>query len=290
MNSCSEDVFWHFINERHQVYLNRKNGLPKPWTADPILRDWKFVNVFRELDPGTIWLRENFLEPHMNCGPQILAFNICWYRMFNWRGTGALLGFQVNWNPTEVTEKLEHARANGEQVFTGAHIIWSPPGWGSKAEFIANVCRELCNLCHEPEFYRLFCVTDSGAGTLGQPGSAEAIYNHLTALYGVGPFMAYQMILDMMHTPLLEHAADRYTWAVVGPGAYRGLQRLYPGIRRGEGLAAMLELTEKSRLKRGLHVPPLDVHDVEFVLCEVSKYCKVLFGEGRPRSTYPGGA
>ena len=53
------DAFWYWINERHQIYL-RKQADPKgwPWTSDPILQEYRFCNVFRELDTVTMAFRK----------------------------------------------------------------------------------------------------------------------------------------------------------------------------------------------------------------------------------------
>ena len=51
-------------------------------------------------------------------------------------------------------------------------------------------------------------------------------------------------------------------------------------------------LLKRSR-KRGVlksHMPKLELRDVEHSLCEFDKYCRVKFGEGEPRSHYPGAA
>jgi alpha-glutamyl/putrescinyl thymine pyrophosphorylase clade 1 len=38
----------YFITEREQIRRRREAGEPKPWTTDPILRDFSFCNVQRE--------------------------------------------------------------------------------------------------------------------------------------------------------------------------------------------------------------------------------------------------
>ena len=47
--------FCYWINERHAIYQKRAKGQPAPWTDDPILRDYKFTNPFRENDRVTVW-------------------------------------------------------------------------------------------------------------------------------------------------------------------------------------------------------------------------------------------
>ena len=58
--------FFNYINERHQIYLRRENGLHPPWTEDKILKTYSFCNVFRELDTVTEWIRKNWREPYFD--------------------------------------------------------------------------------------------------------------------------------------------------------------------------------------------------------------------------------
>jgi hypothetical protein len=48
------DRLCYFVRERHNIYLRRKAGKPKPWTEDPILQRNYFCNVYRELDKTTV--------------------------------------------------------------------------------------------------------------------------------------------------------------------------------------------------------------------------------------------
>jgi 5-hmdU DNA kinase-like protein len=272
MNPCSEDLFWYWISERHGIYLAKERGEPKPWSEDAIFQKFKFVNVFRKLDRTTVWLLDHTILPNLD-GVQLLAFNIAWFRMFNRIETGEALGWQVRWDREDMTRRV---RAMATPPFTGAYIIHSEPG-EPKVESIVEVCDRLYHHIIHPAF--LVCRQEGMYST----------WWYLQHVRHVGPFMAYQMVLDMMYCPgLLQSAPDRETWACVGPGALRGLRRLYPGMPPKEGLSKMLELREKSRHSLKSHVPLLDVHDIEFCLCELDKYCRVKFGEGRPRSTYPG--
>jgi hypothetical protein len=42
--------YWKFAAERQRIYENRLTGGGQPWTADPILQQHKFTNVFRACD------------------------------------------------------------------------------------------------------------------------------------------------------------------------------------------------------------------------------------------------
>jgi hypothetical protein len=277
VNRVDESVFWYYLNERYSIYLKRKAGMPKPWTEDPIFLSYKFTNVFREHDRGTTWLRENFLEPHKDDSLGLLAFNIGWYRMFNLWKTGELLGWQTTWNQAAIIAWLTEAQQRGEPVFTGAHIVHSEPGL-PKIDSIVDVCSHLYQLTTGPDFVKM-CL---------DKWSMELAFDALKTIKHIGGFMAHEMVQDMAHTRLLYDAIDRNTWTNMGPGAQRGLMRLgLPCKNQKEGLASMVELFER-RHQNWKGDVDLELHCIEFALCELSKYAKVIHNEGHPRSTYMG--
>ena len=51
-------TFWEFCEEREAIRLKRLRGYPAPWTDDEILRVNHFTNVDRNLDRGTIFLKD----------------------------------------------------------------------------------------------------------------------------------------------------------------------------------------------------------------------------------------
>lgn len=276
LTKAPESLFWYWISERHSIYLKRMAGLPKPWTTDPILRDYKFTNPFRENDRGTVWLRENFLIPHANDPLELLAFNICWYRMFNWWGTGQRLGWQTSWDTEKIIAILSKALLVGDQVFTGAHIVYSPPGL-PKVDAIVEVCDALYRVC---------------IGSFTQPiNNLESAFDRLRLVHCVGGFMAYEMVSDMRHTKLLENAHDIMTWANPGPGCKRGLQRLGMSYSRDvDAIKSMQELLSRSKQNLPDGFPDLEMREIEHVCCEVDKYARVKFGEGHPRGRFNGRA
>src|SRR5690348_3648568 len=77
------DAFYRFMYERHMIWHRRfKLGLPPPWTKDPILRDLKFTNVYRELDRGTLWYLNNVAETYKDELLDLLWLTVM-YRLLN---------------------------------------------------------------------------------------------------------------------------------------------------------------------------------------------------------------
>jgi len=46
-------AFFDFCREREKIRLKRKNGMPDPWSDNPIFKKGRFLNVFREDDRGS---------------------------------------------------------------------------------------------------------------------------------------------------------------------------------------------------------------------------------------------
>ena len=282
----NSDLFWYWVNERHMIYLRSKvSQLPKPWTDDPILQEYKFTNAFRQLDTGTRWLTNNLLKPHRDAPLDLIAFNICWYRMFNWTGTGNVLGWRTNWPTKQIIRILSSIMREGGQVFTGAHIIHSEPG-EPKVDSISGVCRHLFDARHQ--------IVEVARDTR----SLQDTFTELKKHRHVGSFLAYEMVSDMRWTRVLEDAHDINTWANPGPGAMRGLRRLQMPATEKTGVQSMQALlAEQHLLRPGTKTPErykadwtpvLEMRDVEHSLCEFDKYARVKFGEGRPRGRYAG--
>lgn len=270
-----EALFWYWVEERHRIYQRRAAGDPPPWTADPILQAYKFTNVFRQLDTGTIWLTDHFLRPHRDAEPALLVFNVAVYRMFNWTGTGERLGWMETWDKRRVKRILTKAQKAGEQVFTGAHIIWSEGG-RPKIDGVLDSCGAV------------WAARKWLAKLAGFSRSQQAVFEELCTLRGIGPFLAYEMVTDLRHTRVLAEATDINTWANAGPGALRGLRRLAPEMTPKQALPRMRDLLLRSSLNLPAVIPPLELRDVEHSLCEWDKWCRVKFGEGKPRSKYNG--
>lgn len=281
------ELFWHWINERHAIYVRRQAGESKPWTDDHILQRYKFTNVFRQLDTGTVWLTEHWLDQKwrtkalthsaMALDMKLLLFNICLYRHINWWETADRLGYTTKWSHRIFVTIMEKWLHEGLHVWTGAHIIRSRDGL-TKAESVAITMDDLWGLKEE-----LFMIA---RGTK----SLEAVFDRLLQVPFIGEFLAYEFVSDMRWTPILNDAVDIMTWANAGPGAQRGLRRLWPDIKASERLTAMRFLRDESDRMTGYWVPDLEMREIEHSLCEFDKYVRVYQGEGKPRSVYSGQA
>ncbi len=262
--------------ERHNIYLRRDFSKIPPWTDNPIFQKYKFCNLFREHDKVTIWLRENWREPYAD-HPN-LPFAMALARLINWPPTLEEIGFPQRWYPEKVLKVLQRRKAAGEKIYTGAYLLGSCPSGMTRAEYLVNDVLSPLKLSLHSWF----------------PNSSrlEFAWEWFRSQRGIGDFLAYEIVSDLRHTKYLRDATDIMTWANAGPGALRGLTRLWgyqPKTRQIDGysfpkknaLEAMQTLLVMSREKRWkLNTPPWEMRDVEHHLCEWDKYERIRLGQG----------
>lgn len=287
----------YFIRERENIRIRRAQGKPFPWTTDPIFRDHRFCNVRREDDRVTIWIRKHIRETFI--GHEHLWFMLCIARQLNWPPTlSALINSpSVNfpgtrervedswpiWEDTFSLKKmagvLRRIEQKGEKIFTGAYLL----GGGNNTGL--NKIDYICNNVLGPLWADRHLMEENLTNTPTLEGTHQGLMEHP----GWGPFLAYQAVVDMRFTPLLEDAPDVYTYAAAGPGTRRGLNRIYGRPTRFmldqkqalEEIRELWELTEKIRQQH-----PFDFSDIPNILCETDKYLRVLKGEGKMRSRF----
>lgn len=287
--------FFDFAKERHKIYLRRvEQKLPAPWTEDPILHKFRFTNVYRELDNVTIWFAQNARNKYPN-DPVATMMSTVVFRLFNRNVTGEAIFVQKTiggWTPFErfldtgdafEMEGPIRTFCGRGPYCTGAYIINSPNGmsklvgvlqmiqwvWERRMEFVDQIIQEQ---------------------------TLEKAWEQFRKVNHIADFTSYEFVTDLRWTPLLQNATDIMTWANPGPGAMRGLNRLYgrPLEKKQQKhlficeMRAILEASRNPELWPS-YWPKLEMREVEHTLCEFDKYERVRLGEGRPRGVYPHG-
>lgn len=343
------DAFFAFARERHSIYLRRQAGQARPWTTDPILQKYSFTNVFRELDRTTVWWRA--VSDTMRDKPEVLLATVL-FRWFNRISTGEAI-----FNPDPLVQQTSmhstyptpwrHYWKTGETFdlrnsivahnprgpfVTGSYIILGQQGM-SKLDGVLACLHDFYVGVYEwddqqPESSTVALSTYSSWKEVADfllvnrgEVSLEQVWRWLRRVPYLGDFMAYEVVTDLRHTALLDRAPDIMTWANPGPGAARGLARVYGReisgrkIQRpskGQLVQEMRDLLALSQSSEywprwqknkynvvGYHDdvvglqqrdawPALEMRDIEHTLCEFDKYRRAQTGEGRPRGTYKG--
>jgi len=265
----AQGVFIKFVEERYRIYERRHlQNLPPPWTTDHTLATYKFTNVYREHDRVTRWVHQNWLLPHKEHPDVWFAMLVA--RHINWPDSLGQLTYPEPWRPKKFVSEMQKLERAGEQLFSGAYMInQSIPGgkglskYAYLAEFIFSPAWE----------NRVYLRPRPGEDTLA------AFCDRLSALKGLGTFMAGQVVADVKWATLRD-AEDWITFAVPGPGSKRGLNIVCGHDPEApwrteewyEQLVALMLATNKA-LTKMLPIP-LDAQNVQNCLCEFYKYSR----------------
>lgn len=283
--------FFDFVNERHLIWHRRfQLKKPFPWTDDPILLEYKFTNVYRELDRGTIFLKDGIGE-YLN-SPAENLFAITAYRMLNnvaffeWMDHGIP---NVRWDMNRFLRKLEQYDSMGKSVFSAAYrVICNTKKGKRRYEEYITVMQDLqANL-------------SAYANTIFNAEDFEDFNARLQFIKHVGPFLAYEIATDLWNIDnRVREMYDAESWANIGPGALVGLSYIFPkeyvklaSQKKSLELVRRLRDEQEEYLAKGFPYwrgKALSLRNIEHSLCEYGKYRKVSDGEGkaRPRFTPP---
>jgi len=302
INPVAMRLFWYWIQERYQMWVRRFLEHKTVLTDDPILRDYRFTNVFRDLDRGTVWLFEKIIRYSPTYDAQ-LVFNIIAYRLINRPTTLMNLPWgypyvNKNWGAAGWKRFEEGLReiADTDPVFGSAYIIRAGGPGSNKIRETVKRLRTISNSL--PWLYDIL---------LDKPNLRD-YWEALCKLPGIGGFIGYEIATDLTYTPFGCFTPDylQDSWCNAGPGAKRGLRRIFSPAPPTSPLGSAminLHLTDKAAqvldtpedfiyylcrnqeclLQRFFSGTPfsltLDVRAIEHSLCEFSKYCTGLEGQ-----------
>lgn len=280
----SPDTFFAYARARETIRRLKESGAPAPWTDDPVLREFRFCNVHREDDKVTRWFAQHVRGPMDRREDENIIFATMLFRFFNTPNVGEILlehNLFTNWDPHRCCDVLRGVRP----IVTGAYMVKTPVGLPKVDGIVACV-----------EDFRAKAL-DYEVRTWGRSQLRDAWEIIQRGLY-LGRFMAYEIVTDLRHTYVLRDASDVMTWANPGPGAGRGLDRVYgdPVETRNRRAVSMADqVQEEMRELLALSQQPCnwptewvpwDMRTVEHTLCEFDKYVRAHNGEGRPKQRY----
>lgn len=279
--TTTADRFVYFIKERHQIYLRRQQKQTAPWTDDPILAQYRFCNVYRQLDRTTIWLNENWYPAF---DPKHQLFAACVARVFNHPDPltviRPLMRGGIAWNPEAIKRALKLHQNQGGIVRGHAYIVSTN---GQSLPFVDYIVDQVLTPIHDRlRFQHKFL-------NLG------ALSAWLQSFQGMGGFMAGQVIADVKYrTERFSggYMSDWWTFVVPGPGSKRGLNRLL-GMPHDKPMSERLfmrKFAEAALIANKVTLnekwPEMDAQDVQNCLCEFDKYERARLGQGRPKQNY----
>jgi hypothetical protein len=270
------DAYWRFAAERQSVFFRQLHGEPPPWSDDPVLQTYKFCNAYRASDRVSQFLIRNVIYQTRFTSEDTLL-RIILFRLFSkietWQLVEGMHGqiCVATFAPDDYGETLDQALSRGEAIYTNAFILCANNTYGYSRKHrnhLALVDAMLrCDLSRKI----------AGARSL------EEVYRLLIDYPLIGPFMAYQLAIDINYSELT--AFDENDFTMPGPGALRGIRKCFIdlGDYSPQGVIGWMVDRQQEEFDRlglcfeSLFGRPLHAIDCQNLFCEVDKYARVAF-------------
>lgn len=274
------ELYWTFASKRQAAFENRVSGSPSPWTDDRILQTFKFCNVYRAADRVSQYM---IAEVACSSDFQTAAdrfFQIVAFRTFSniatWDGLCSILGRApviADLASGEFEHALDVIKGRNGGLYTGAFILCANKAYGFDLKHHNHVA-----LFNDMFIKNRLDEQIESAATLRQ------LVDVLQSYPLIGPFMAYQIAIDLNYSSLLHFDENDYSQA--GPGALRGLKKAFVSLGDYSPSDAILWMTEAQDQEferfglpfAGLFGRKLHAIDCQGLFCELDKYCR----EARP--------
>lgn len=271
-------AFWELAAERQNIFFRRLAGEPAPWTQDEILQRYKFCNAYRASDRVSQYLlREVIYGPRPYSDADQL-FRIVLFRLFSRESTWELLEDSIGdirsetYNTARYANVLDAAASDGRTLYTGAFILCANRAFGFERK-------------HQNHLALLELMFRPGAlpAAVARAHSLGELYAALMQYPLIGPFMAYQLAIDINYSELCDFDEDEFT--VAGPGAERGIAKCFRdlgGATREQVIHWMTDHQEEEFDRHGVPFETLwgrRLHaiDIQNLFCELDKYARVRF-------------
>ncbi|NNC19888.1 hypothetical protein HJC22_29645 [Corallococcus exiguus] len=277
------DTYWRFAAMRQEVFFRRLSGSPPPWTDDPVLRSFRFTNVYRASDRVSQYLIRRVIYN----GPQQeeeVFFRTLLFKLFNrietWELLEARLG-PITWRSFDFEKAnavLGTAFQEGNRLYSAAYIMPSP---------LFGAARKHTN--HLELLRRM--MADHAPRKVASAHTLRDVFQLLRSYPSLGDFLAFQFAIDLNYSELLQF--EEAEFVVAGPGARSGIAKCFSntaGLGEDEIIYAVTKLASQEFDRLGLRFQTLWGRelrpiDCQNLFCEVDKYSRVM----HPEATSEGG-
>ncbi|MFL6108096.1 MAG: nucleotide kinase domain-containing protein [Marmoricola sp.] len=270
--------YWTLAAERQRVYHARLQGDAGPWTEDPVVSQYRFTNAYRAADRVSQDLIRVIYTGSQD--PRDVLFRILLFRFFNKPETWAALEkargeiSADDFDIEEYSRILDDRLAQGDRVYSAAYIV-PPPPFGERRKH-RNHLRLIEHM-----------MISSLERDLANAPTLEAVFSRLIEFPSLGPFLAFQLTIDLNYATLIDFDEDDFV--VAGPGALSGLAKCFPEARGADpaDLIRLMVETQDEQLSFygidfvNLFGRPLKLIDCQNLFCETDKYARVMHPDRR---------
>lgn len=264
-----KEVIW-FINERMRIWEQKTAGKEPPFTQDPVMAQYRFCNIFRELDRQTVEIH-TMLNPLRDNFP-LWLLNMFYARMVARPETLRLVGllsFDTRHNHTIYKRLMASPRPRYGTPYVFPISVIQRSKTPTREQFItAYLPSVMRNVAKEIERWEKMPVYE-GVPTVIKPFKFNLMFLWTEVLIDV----AYQY----------PERIDLFKRFPIGPGAAPTYARLAPK----EDPSLFVEKLAQARVTTSLTYEGkplrLSAENWEGIGCEFRKYTNLSQGRGRRR-------
>lgn len=275
--------YFYFMQERMDMFWRKVDGhRHNVWSQDPILRTYKFTNVYRAFDRVSQYLIKNVIYKEINqYTAKDVLLRIIVFKIFNKIETWEYL---VNnkavitidqFDPHEISVLLSR-RQQHCPIFNNAYMM---TGSHKEYDYLPNKHEKWLTMVKKE-------MIDGGVfDDILCSKSMESVYNRLLKCSFLGSFLAYQYTIDLNYSPYLNFSEDSFVKA--GIGAIRGIKKCF--VNYGSCYEDAIHYIQDNFCKlqskygyttfRPLPGHPPTLIDLQNCFCETDKYLRAKMPE-----------
>ncbi len=269
------ETYWRFAAERQAIFHRRLMGHSGPWTADPILQQYKFTNTYRASDRVSQYLIQRVIYGPSTT-PEDIIFRILLFKSFNRIGTWELLEPVLqplcykNGDLSKLDNALSAALLRNERIYSAAYIMPSGTsvyGYKRKHKTHLRLLQDAmrCGLAEKIIASKRMAVA----------------FKHLREIPTIGDFLAYQYVTDINYSDVVNFTEMEFV--VPGPGAKDGIRKCFTDLGDYDEADIIKMMAEQQDVYfnryelsfASLWGRPLQLIDCQNIFCEVDKYARV---------------
>ena len=273
-------TYWQFAKSRQDAFFARfKKDGDRNYSHNPIIQRFRFTNVFRASDRVSQHLIRKVLYDQ-NWSPRDMVFRTLIFKFFNkietWEALKAITG-EICWEAYDFNRFdscLSGLMSRKEKIYSAAYIMPSGKSvYGHKRKH-----RNHLKIIEA-------MINDSVPDRLVQQPSLEAVYQVLRRYPCIGPFIGYQLTIDMNYSRLINFSENDFVEP--GPGALDGIAKCFTDLgdfSPRDIISYMVDVQEEAFERfapgfKNLWGRPLHLVDCQNIFCEVGKYARVAHPE-----------
>ena len=279
------DTYWRFAARRQDLFMRRVLACLAARPPDPVLASYRFTNAYRAADRVSQYLIRHVLYEG-DQSPVEIYFRSLLFKLFNrietWEHLSDRLGplLSTTFDPERYSLALDELFDKGTTIYSAAYIMPCPPFDHPRKH--GNHLRLLDLM-----------LRDNAPRRVHDANSLENVYEVLKDYPSIGPFLAFQLAIDLNYSTMLDFS--EMDFVVAGPGARDGIRKCFAdtaGLDDADIIRAVSDLSDSEFDRLGLHFHDLwgrrlHLIDIQNLFCEVDKYARVVhpLSPGRSKRT-----